>query len=76
MPTTVSDVEPARQAIQELAAQIMTGQLAPRDGARRIADEAAHLAHPEEFRVFGDLARDGAEEAILHETSLLLADTA
>ena len=73
---TPSATEPARQAIRALAAQIMTGQLAPRDGARRIAAEAAHLDQPGELSVFGDLARNGSEEAILHEASLLLADTA
>ena len=69
-------MEPARQAIRDLAAQIMTGQLSPLEGARRIAAEAAHLDDPGELSVFGDLARDGAEETILNEVSMLLADTA
>jgi hypothetical protein len=69
-------VDPDRQAIQELAAQIMTGQLEPVEGARRIAAEADQLDDPGELACFADLARAGDDDAILEQTSLLLADTA
>ena len=55
---------------------MMTGQLEPVEGARRIAEEAAHLDEPGELAAFGDLARAGDDEAILEQTQLLLADTA
>jgi hypothetical protein len=69
-------VDAARQAVQELAAQVMTGQMAPAEGARRIAAEAARLDEPGELACFGELARAGDDEAILEQVSLLLADTA
>jgi hypothetical protein len=69
-------MDTTRQAVQELAAQVMTGQLAPAEGARRIAAEAARLDEPGELACFADLARTGNDEAILEQASLLLADTA
>lgn len=69
-------VDPTRQAIRELAVQLMTGQLAPAEGARQIAAEAARLDDPGELTAFADLARDGNDEAILEQASLILADTA
>jgi hypothetical protein len=65
-----------RQAVQELAAQVMTGQIAPAEGARQIAAEAGRLDDPGELACFADLARAGNDEAILEQASLLLADTA
>jgi hypothetical protein len=65
-----------RQAVQELAAQVMTGQIAPAEGARQIAAEAERLDDPGELACFADLARAGNDEAILEQASLLLADTA
>lgn len=65
-----------RDTIREIAAQIVSGQLTPVEGARQIADQAAQLTEPGELAVFADLARTGAETAILEEASLLLADTA
>ena len=50
--------------------------MAPAEGASRIAAEAARLEDPGELACFADLARDGTDEAILEQTSLLLADTA
>ena len=69
-------VEPIRQVIRELAGQVLTGQLAPVEGARRIAAEAGRLDDPGDLADFADLARHGAEEAILEQASLLVADTA
>jgi hypothetical protein len=69
-------MDPTREAIRELAAQVVSGQLPPVEGARRIAAQAALLSDPGELAVFAELARTGAETAILEETSLLLADTA
>jgi hypothetical protein len=69
-------MEPTREAIRELAAQVVSGQLAPVEGAQQIAAQAAQLSEPGELEVFAELARAGAEEAILEEASLLLADTA
>lgn len=54
----------------------MSGQLAPVEGAQQIAAEAAHLNEPGELAVFAELARTGAEDQILEEASMLLADTA
>lgn len=65
-----------REAIRELAAQIVSGQLSPVEGARRIAARAAELSEPGELAVFAELARTGDETAILEEAPLLLADTA
>jgi hypothetical protein len=69
-------VDPAREAIRDLAAQVMTGQLAPAEGARRIAAEADRLDDPGELTGFADLARNGSDDAILERASLILADTA
>ncbi len=69
-------VDAARQAVQELAAQVMTGQMPPAEGARRIAAEADRLDDPGEQACFADLALGGDDHAILEQTSLLLADTA
>jgi hypothetical protein len=69
-------MEPAREAIREIAAMIVTGQLAPVEGARQIAAQAGQLTDPGELAVFADLAHSNAETAILEEASLLLADTA
>jgi hypothetical protein len=69
-------MEPAREIIRELAAQVISGQLAPVEGAQQIATQAAHLSNPGELAVFAELARTGAESEILEEASLLLADTA
>lgn len=69
-------MDEAREVIREIAAQIVTGQIAPVEGARQIADEAGRLDSPAYFTTFGELARDGAEEAIVEQASLLLADTA
>lgn len=69
-------MEPTRHAIRELATQVMTGQLEPVEGARRIAEEAARLDDPGDLTAFGELARAGDDEAILEQTQLLLADTA
>jgi anthranilate phosphoribosyltransferase len=69
-------MDPTREAIRELAAQVVSGQLAPVEGARQIAAQAARLDEPGELAAFADLARTGAEDRILEEASLLLADTA
>jgi hypothetical protein len=69
-------MDPTREAIRELAAQVVSGQLPPVEGARQIAAQAAQLSNPGELAVFAELARTGAENAILEEASLLLADTA
>lgn len=69
-------MDETREAIRELAAQVISGQLAPVEGAEQIAAQAAHLSNPRELAVFADLARTGAENEILEEASLLLADTA
>ena len=69
-------MDPTREAIRELAAKVMSGQLAPVEGAQRIAAQAAQLSDPGELVVFAELARTGAENQILEEASLLLADTA
>ena len=69
-------MDPTREAIRELAAQVVSGQLAPVEGAEQIAAQAARLDEPGELAAFGELARTGAEDKILEEASLLLADTA
>jgi hypothetical protein len=69
-------MDETREAIRELAAQLISGQLAPVEGAEQIAARAAQLSDPGELAVFADLARRGAESEILEEASLLLADTA
>ena len=69
-------VDPTRETIRELAAQVMTGRLPTVEGARRIAAEAAQLDDPGELSAFEDLARSGSDEAILEQASLILADTA
>jgi hypothetical protein len=69
-------LDPGRKTIKELAAQIMSGHLAPAEGARQIAAQAASLDDPAGFEVFADLADKGSEEAILEEVQFLLADTA
>ena len=69
-------MDPTREAIRELAAQVVSGQLAPVEGAQQIAAQAAQLNDPGELAVFADLARTGAESEILEGASLLLADTA
>ena len=69
-------MDPTREAIRELAAQVVSGQLAPVEGAQQIAVQAAQLSEPGELAVFAELARTGAENEILEEASLLLADTA
>ena len=69
-------MDPTRKTIRELAGQVMTGQLAPVEGAQRIAAEAERLDDPGELADFADLAREGAEEAILEQASLIVADTA
>lgn len=69
-------VDAARRAIQEVAAEVMTGRLAPVEGARRIAAEADRLDDPGELACFADLARRGDDDAILEQASLLLGDTA
>lgn len=71
-----SGMDPTREAIQELAAQVVAGQLSPVEGARQIAAQAAGLSEPGELAGFAELARTGAEDAILGEASMLLADTA
>jgi anthranilate phosphoribosyltransferase len=69
-------MDPTREAIRELAAQVLTGQLSPVEGAQQIAAHAAQLSDPGELAVFAELARTGAENQILEEASLLVADTA
>ena len=69
-------MDPTREAIRELAAQVVSGQLAPVEGAEQIAAQAAQLDDPGELASFAELARTGAENEILEEVSLLLADTA
>ena len=69
-------MDPTREAIRELAAQVVSGQLAPVEGAEQIAAQVDQLDDPGELATFADLARTGAEEKILEEASLLLADTA
>jgi hypothetical protein len=69
-------MDPTREAIRALAAQVVAGQLTPVEGAQQIAAQAAQLSDPGELAVFAELARTGAENAILEEASLLLADTA
>jgi hypothetical protein len=69
-------MDPNREAIRELAAQVVSGQLAPVEGAQQIAAQAAQLNEPGELAVFAELAQNGAEDQILEEASLLLADTA
>jgi hypothetical protein len=64
----------ARQAMQQLAAQVITGPAST--GGSGSPPRPRRLDDCGELSVFGDLARDGAEEAILQEISLLLADTA
>jgi anthranilate phosphoribosyltransferase len=69
-------MDPTREAIREIAARIVSGQLAPIEGAEQIAAHAAQLPEPGELAVFAELARTGAETAILEQAPLLLADTA
>ena len=69
-------MDPTREAIRELAAQVVSGQLPPVEGAQQIAVQAARLDDPGELAVFAEFARTGAETAILEAASLLLADTA
>lgn len=70
-------MDPAtREAIREIAAQIVSGQLAPVEGARQIAAQAAELDDAADLTVFAELARNGDEMAILEQAPLLLADTA
>ena len=69
-------MESTREAIRELAAQMISGQLSAVEGAQQIAAQAAGLSDPGELAVFAELARTGAENEILEEASLLLADTA
>lgn len=69
-------MEAAREAIRDIAAQIVSGQLSPVQGAQQIADHAARLSDPGELSVFAELARAGNETAILEQAPLLLADTA
>ena len=69
-------MDETREAIRQLAAQIVSGQLPPVEGARRIAAHAAELSDPGELAVFAEFARTGDETAILEEAPLLLADTA
>ena len=69
-------MDPTREAIRELAAQMISGQLAPVEGAQQIAARAANLSNPGDLAVFAELVRTGAENEILEEASLLLADTA
>jgi anthranilate phosphoribosyltransferase len=69
-------MDPTREAIRELAAQVLTGQLSPVEGAQQIAAHAARLSDPGELAIFAELARTGAENQILEEASLLVADTA
>jgi hypothetical protein len=69
-------VNESRQAIQAIAAQIISNQVPPLDGARLIADEAAKLDDPGELAEFAVLARAGDEAAILERAGMLLADTA
>jgi len=69
-------MEKAREAIREIAAQIVSGQLAPVEGAEQIAAQAAELTEPGEIAGFAELARTNAETEILEQASLLLADTA
>lgn len=64
------------KTIREIAAQIITGHLAPLDGAQLIAAEAARLEDPGNLECFAAFATDGNEEAVLEQASLLLADTA
>jgi anthranilate phosphoribosyltransferase len=68
--------DPTREAIRAIAAQVVSGQLPPVEGAEQIAAQAARLDDPGELAVFADLARTRAETEILEEVSLLLADTA
>ena len=69
-------MDPTREVIKELAAQVVAGQLTPVEGARQIAARAAELGEPGELAAFAELARTGAEDVILEQASLLLADTA
>ena len=69
-------MDDTREAIRELAAQMISGQLAPVEGAEQIAAQAAQLSNPGELAVFAELARTGAENEILEEAQLLVADTA
>lgn len=69
-------MEKARKAIREIAAQIVSGQLAPVEGAEQIAAQAAELTDPGGLAAFAEMARTNAETEILEQASLLLADTA
>ena len=69
-------MDPTRETIRQLAAEVVSGQLTPVEGAQQIAAQAAQLDEPGELSVFAELARSGAETEILEEASLLLADTA
>ena len=65
-----------REAIQTIAAQIISNQVPALEGARLIAGEAAKLDDPGELVEFAELARVGDEDAILEQAGMLLADTA
>lgn len=65
-----------REAIRDIAARIVAGQLAPVEGAQQIAERAAQLSDPGELGVFAELARTGDEAVILERAPLLVADTA
>jgi len=69
-------MDPTREAIRELAAQVIAGQLEPIEGAQQIAAQAARLPNPGELATFAELARTGAENEILEKAQFLLADTA
>ena len=71
------------QLVKSWAREMVTGHLAPIDGARRITDAGA--AAEEELAVFhqlvqeweqGEADRPECERRILDKASLLLADTA
>ena len=65
-----------RKAIKAIAAQILSNQISPVEGARLIADEAAKLDDPGELAKFAEYVRAGDENVILEQAGMLLADTA
>jgi hypothetical protein len=76
-------VDPSEQleTVHEWAREMLTGRLAPIDGARRIAGAAGRT--DDERRRFAELVaawdageRDEVADRILEEASLLVADTA
>jgi anthranilate phosphoribosyltransferase len=69
-------MDPIREAVRDIATRIVSGHLAPVDGAGQIAAYVSRLEDPGELAVFADLARTSNETGILEEASLLLADTA